>query len=153
MEFERGEVTTPLKKLGATDQTGTRITFKADGSIFPDTRFNFDTLQKRFQELAFLNKGVRIKFSDERTAQSEEYHYEQGLIEFVQWLNRTETPIHSEIIVIQGEGKVKVRDDDHVFAVDIVIQYNDGFNENVGRTPTTSTTSKGARTSRGSARG
>jgi DNA gyrase subunit B len=49
----------------------------------------------------------------------------------VQWLNRTETPIHSEIIVIQGEGKVKVRDDDHVFAVDIVIQYNDGFNENV----------------------
>jgi DNA gyrase subunit B len=131
MEFERGEVTTPLKKLGATDQTGTRITFKADGSIFPDTRFNFDTLQKRFQELAFLNKGVRIQFSDERTAQSEEYHYEQGLIEFVQWLNRTETPIHSEIIVIQGEGKVKVRDDDHVFAVDIVIQYNDGFNENV----------------------
>jgi DNA gyrase subunit B len=131
MEFEKGEVTTPLKKLGATDQTGTRITFKADGSIFPDTRFNFDTLQKRFQELAFLNKGVRIQFSDERTNQSEEYFYQQGLIEFVQWLNRTETVVHTDIITIQGQGTVKLRDDDHIFEVDIVVQYNDGFSENV----------------------
>ena len=131
MAFERGEVTEGLKKVGPTDRTGTTITFKPDGRIFPDTKFVFDTLQKRIQELAFLNKGVRIQFSDERSGQSEEYHYEKGLIEFVQYLNRTENVLHSEVIVVRGEGEVFVRDDAHKLEVEIAIQYNDGFSENV----------------------
>jgi DNA gyrase subunit B len=131
MEFERGEVKEGLKKLGPTEKSGTKITFKPDGRIFPDTKFLFDTLQKRIQELAFLNKGVRIQFSDERGGQSEEYFYEQGLIEFVGYLNRTETVIHPEVIVIRGDGEVFVRDDAHKLEVEIAIQYNDGFSENV----------------------
>lgn len=123
MEFARGEVTSPLKRLGSTQSTGTKITFKPDQKIFPDTKFAFDTLQKRLQELAFLNRGVRIQFSDERTNQTEEYCYVGGLTEYVAWLNRTETPVFPEIITIQGslEG----------VDVDIALQYNDGYSENV----------------------
>jgi DNA gyrase subunit B len=123
MEFARGEVTSPLKRLGSTQSTGTKITFKPDQKIFPDTKFAFDTLQKRLQELAFLNSGVRIQFSDERSNQNEEYCYIGGLTEYVAWLNRTETPVFPEIITIHGSQ-------DGV-DVDIALQYNDGYLENV----------------------
>ena len=123
MEFARGEVTSPLQRLGSTQSTGTKITFKPDGKIFPDTKFVFDTLQKRLQELAFLNKGIRIQFSDERSGQSQEYCYSGGLVEYVTWLNRTETPLTPEILTVAGtqEG----------VDVDIALQYNDGYSENV----------------------
>jgi DNA gyrase subunit B len=123
LEFARGEVTSPLQRLGSTQSTGTKITFKPDGKIFPDTKFVFDTLQKRLQELAFLNKGIRIQFSDERSGQTEEYCYAGGLVEYVTWLNRTETPLFPEIVTIAGtqEG----------VDVDIALQYNDGYSENV----------------------
>lgn len=123
LEFSRGEVTSPLKRLGTSEKTGTKMTFKPDPRIFPDTKFTFDTLQKRLQELAFLNKGARIQLSDERTGQSEEYHYAGGLIEFAQHLNRTETILFPEVIFIEGS-----RDG---VAVEIALQYNDGFTENV----------------------
>src|SRR5262249_3168900 len=123
MEFARGEVTSPLQRLGSTQSTGTKITFKPDGKIFPDTKFIFDTLQKRLQELAFLNKGIRIQFSDERSGQTEEYCYAGGLVEYVTWLNRTETPLFPEIVTIAGSQ-------DGV-DVDIALQYNDGYSENV----------------------
>lgn len=123
MEFSRGEVTSALQRLGTTQVTGTKVTFKPDAQIFPDTRFNYDTLQKRLQELAFLNNGVRIQLSDERTGQKDEFFYSGWLIEFVAWLNRTETPLTPEIIMIEGklEG----------VEVAIALQYNDGYNENV----------------------
>jgi DNA gyrase subunit B len=123
MEFARGEVTSPLQRLGSTQSTGTKITFKADGKIFPDTKFVFDTLQKRLQELAFLNKGIRIQFSDERTGQNAEYCYAGGLVEYVTWLNRTETPLFPEIVTIAGSQEG--------VDVDIALQYNDGYSENV----------------------
>ena len=123
MEFARGEVTSGLQRLGTTQSTGTKITFKPDGKIFPDTKFVFDTLQKRLQELAFLNKGIRIQFSDERTGQNEEYCYAGGLVEYVAWLNRTETALFPEIVTIVGSQ-------DGV-DVDIALQYNDGYSENV----------------------
>jgi len=123
MEFARGEVTSPLQRLGSTQSTGTKITFKPDGQIFPDTKFVFDTLQKRLQELAFLNKGIRIQFSDERSGQNEEYCYAGGLVEYVAWLNRTETPLFPEIVTVAGSQ-------DGV-DVDIALQYNDGYSENV----------------------
>jgi DNA gyrase subunit B len=123
MEFARGEVTSPLQRLGSTQSTGTKITFKPDGKIFPDTKFVFDTLQKRLQELAFLNRGIRIQFSDERSGQSAEYCYAGGLVEYVTWLNRTETPLAPEIITITGSQEG--------VDVDIALQYNDGYSENV----------------------
>lgn len=123
MEFARGEVTGGLQKLGTTSSTGTKITFKPDAQIFPDTKFNYDTLQKRLQELAFLNKGVRIQLSDERTGQSDDFCYAGGLVEFIGWLNRTETPLFPEVIYFAGalEG----------VEVEIALQYNDGYSENV----------------------
>ncbi|HCO26350.1 MAG: DNA gyrase subunit B [Gimesia sp.] len=123
MDFHQGLLKTPLKKLGKTDKSGTKITFKPDGTIFPDTKFVYDTLTKRLQELAFLNAGVRIRINDERTGQSDEFHYEEGLVEFVRHLNRTETVLYEEIIHIQGELEG--------VQVDISVQHNDGSTENV----------------------
>jgi DNA gyrase subunit B len=93
MEFSRGVVTEPLKKMGKADRTGTKITFKPDLKIFPETKFVYDILQKRLQDLAFLNKGVKIQIFDERNDQKDEFLYQNGLIEFVAYLNRTENPL------------------------------------------------------------
>jgi DNA gyrase subunit B len=123
MDFARGRMQGELKKLGKSDTTGTKISFKPDPTIFPDTKFIYDTLAKRLQELAFLNAGVRIRMSDERTGQSDEYHYEQGIVEFVKYLNRTENPLYPEVVSLAGnlEG----------VEVAIAIQHNDGYSENV----------------------
>ena len=123
MEFARGEVTSELTKLGTTDQTGTKILFKPDPQIFANTNFIYDTIHKRLQDCSFLNAGIRVFIKDERTQQSDTFHYEDGLREFVAYLNRTETPLTPEVIRIQGQV------DDT--AVDVALQWNDGFNENV----------------------
>src|SRR5262245_7480480 len=103
MEFVRGIPQGDLKKLGKADTTGTKMTFKPDPTIFPDTKFAYDTLAKRLQELAFLNAGVRIHFEDERTGQKDEFCYPDGILEFVKYLNRTETPLYEPIIRVVGE--------------------------------------------------
>lgn len=123
MDFVRGKVNTPLKKLGSSERTGTRITFKPDPQIFPDTKFVYDTLHKRLQELAFLTPGVKIRINDERSGQADEFHYEDGIVEFVKHLNRTENPIYTEIISIAGEQEGA--------QVVVALQHNDGFSENV----------------------
>jgi len=123
MDFSRGQMNNGLQKLGKSDTTGTKMTFKADPEIFPDVKFVFDTLAKRMQELAFLNAGVRIRLSDERSGKSEDFLYEQGLIEFVRHINRTEDPLIPQVISIQG-----TQDD---VDVDVAIQHNLGFSENV----------------------
>lgn len=123
MDFEQGRKTSELKKLGKSDTTGTKITFKPDPAIFPDTKFQYDVLAKRLLELSFLNAGIRIRLSDERTGQSEEFYHPEGLTDFVKYLNRTETPLYNEIISISGEQ-------DGVQVV-VTIQHNDGFSENV----------------------
>ncbi|MGE3316705.1 MAG: DNA gyrase subunit B, partial [Planctomycetaceae bacterium] len=123
MDFARGEVASELKKLGKSDRTGTKITFKPDPAIFPDTKLTYDTLQKRLQELAFLTPGVRIMLNDERSGQSDDFHYENGIIEFVKHMNRTENPIYPEVIQITGQ-----QDD---IQVNIALQHNDGYSENV----------------------
>ena len=87
-EFEAGQPQGALKKIGATTKRGTKITFKPDPTIFTTTKFQYDVLQKRLRELAFLNSGVRIIFKDQRTGEGEEFHYERGLIEFIEHLNR-----------------------------------------------------------------
>jgi len=123
LEFGQGLVKTPLQKLGKTEKSGTKITFKPDGTIFPDIKFVYDTLTKRLQELAFLNAGIKIRINDERTGQTDEFHYEEGLIEFVRHLNRTENVLYEDIIHIQGELEDA--------QVDIAVQHNDGSHENV----------------------
>jgi len=123
MEFSKGAVTSGLTKLGTTDQTGTKVTFRPDPTIFPDINFSYDVLRKRLQDAAFLNAGIRIRLADERSGQSDEFFYEDGLVEFVKHLNRTETALHPEVIRINGQA------DDVV--VDIAMQYNDGYSENI----------------------
>ena len=123
MEFARGEVASGLTKLGTTDQTGTKILFKPDPQIFPSTTFVYDTIHKRLQDCAFLNAGIRIFIKDERTGQSDGFFYEDGLREFVKFLNRTETPVTPDVIRIQGEVETT--------RVDVALQWNDGYSENV----------------------
>ncbi|MCA9038838.1 MAG: DNA gyrase subunit B [Planctomycetaceae bacterium] len=123
MDFARGELNHPLNKLGKADKTGTKIKFKPDPDIFPDVNFTYDTLAKRLQELAFLTPGLRIKLSDERTSQSDEFHYDDGIVEFVKYLNRTENPLYPEVIPIQGELEGT--------QVSIALQHNDGYSDNV----------------------
>lgn len=123
MEFGRGRVTSPLVKGAPSDKTGTKVTFKPDPQIFPSTTFSYDIIHKRLQDCAFLNAGVRIHITDERTGQSDSFVYEDGLAEFVKWINRTETPIHPEVIRIIGA--VDTVD------VDVALQWNDGYSESI----------------------
>lgn len=123
MDFARGKVNSTLRKIGTSDRTGTKLKFKPDATIFQETQFNYDTLAKRLQELAFLTAGVKILLSDKRTGQRDEFHYENGIVEFVKHLNRTQTPIVPDVIAISGEQ-------DSV-QVDIALQHNDGYTENV----------------------
>ncbi|MBL8815159.1 MAG: DNA gyrase subunit B [Planctomyces sp.] len=123
MDFEKGRRTSELRQLGRSESNGTKLTFLPDPSIFPETRFTLDTLQRRMQELAFLTPGIRITLRDERVDRTETFHYEEGLIEFVRYLNRTQTPIIPDVIRITGEAESVL--------VDVAIQQNDGYTENV----------------------
>ena len=127
LDFQRGVVADPLKKLGASDATGTKITFKPDPQIFPDTTFNYDTVARRMQELAFINAGIHIRISDERTGQSDDFCYEDGLIEFVKHLNRTEDPLFPNVISI----KATLPSDDGEVEVDVALQYTSGITESI----------------------
>ena len=123
MRFTRGDVETPIKIIGDTDRTGTKITFKPDREIFDETVFSYDTLRKRLREQAFLNAGVKICLSDKRgdEEREEEFHYEGGIRQFVEYLNRNKNPIHDEVIYISGQK------DDNM--AEVAIQYNDGYDE------------------------
>ena len=123
MDFARGKPTTDLKKLGKSDTTGTKVTFKPDSDIFADTKYNYETIVKRCRDLAFLNAGIRIRLVDDRSSESEEFCYPDGIVEFVRYLNRTETPLYDQIIKITGQHETT--------EVAVTIQHNDGFNENV----------------------
>lgn len=123
MDFEKGHRSSELRQLGRTDKTGTKLTFQADPGIFPDTKFSFDTLTRRLQELAFLTPGIKITLQDDRVNRTEMFHYEEGLVEFVRHLNRTQTPIVSDVIRITGESEN--------VQVEVALQHNDGYTENV----------------------
>ncbi len=122
-EYERGIPQGEVKRLGATDKVGTKTTFKPDAKIFQTTKYLYDILHKRLQELAFLNRGVRIVYRDERTDEGEEFCYENGIIEFVQHLNRASDPLHADVIYLSGET------DD--VGYEIALQYCGEFTENV----------------------
>ena len=121
--YERGVPTGPVNRVGKTDQVGTKTTFKPDAQIFQTTKFEYSILHKRLQELAFLNSGVRIIFKDERNGEGDEFHYERGIIEYVEYINRSSDALHSEVIYTNGEQ-------DGV-GFEIAMQYSTDITENV----------------------
>ena len=122
--FERGNKTSDLKEIGTTDRTGTTVRFKPDAQIFETTIFEFDVLKTRLQELAFLNKGLRITLSDKRgEGRSESFHYEGGLVQFIEYLNEAKEAITPSVISIDN-----TRDD---VVVDVALQYNDSYSETI----------------------
>ncbi|MFN8709288.1 MAG: DNA gyrase subunit B [Planctomyces sp.] len=123
MDFEKGIRTSELRQLARSETTGTRLTFLPDPTIFPETKFSLDTLVRRVQELAFLTPGIRITLQDDRVGRTETFCYEEGLVEFVRFLNRTQTPIISDVIRIRGEQDGML--------VEVAVQQNDGYTENV----------------------
>ena len=122
-EYERGVPTGPVRRVGATNKRGTKTTFKPDPTIFTTTKFQFDLLHKRLRELAFLNNGVRIRFTDERNGQSEEFFYERGIVEFVEHLNRASDVLHSEVVYVKGENEG--------VQFEIAMQYANEYTENL----------------------
>jgi DNA gyrase subunit B len=122
-EYQRGEPTGPVRKMGTTTRTGTKTTFKPDPQIFPQTKFSWDILSRRLRELAFLNSGVRITFTDAATGSSEQYFYERGVEEFVEYLNKASDAIHADVISIKGEGDG--------ITWDIALQYTGEYTESV----------------------
>ncbi len=126
--YERGVATGPVQKGAPSKRHGTRTVFKPDGTIFPHTKFNFDTLYKRMQELAFLNSGVRIKYFDQRINEGDEFYYERGIVEFVEHLNRASQAIHPDVIFIEGEAVDPQGDS---VAYKIALQYSEEYTENL----------------------
>ncbi|AAK77993.1 DNA gyrase subunit B [Clostridium acetobutylicum] len=122
--YHRGKVASPFEKIGDSDEHGTKIYFKPDPEIFEDTEYDYDTLSQRLRELAFLNKGIKIELTDERHDKNEIFHYEGGLKSFVSYLNRNKEVVFKEPIYVEGSI-------DSNYSVEIALQYNDGYNENI----------------------
>ena len=128
--YSKGEPTSKLKKTGTTKKRGTRIQFLPDKEIFTTTEYNFDTLAQRLRELAFLNKGLQITLTDERQTDAKsgeakhlEFKYTGGIAEFIKHLNRGKSVLHDKPIYMEAE-----RDG---VAMEIALQYNDGYSETV----------------------
>src|SRR5690349_12039897 len=122
-EFVRGAPVAPLRPLGVTDRTGTKITFRPDSTIFTNIDFSYDILNNRLREVSFLNAGLRINFEDERSGRSEKYRFEGGIREFVKLLNKSKPGLHTDVIYINHER-------DNV-VVEVALQWNDSFNEQI----------------------
>jgi len=119
--YERGKTASKLTVIGKSNATGTKVTFKPDKTIFPKIEFSYDTLSQRLRELAFLNKGLKIKLTDERTDKEAVFEFGGGIVSFVEYLNKNKTPLHNKVIYFQKEQ------DDVV--LEGALQYNDGYAE------------------------
>ncbi len=123
-EYRRGAPQYDLKVVGETTETGTQVHFRPDPEIFTETtEYDYDMLQSRIRELAFLNKGIEITLLDERTDVSNSFHYDGGIVSFVEYLNRNREVVNAEPIFVEGNR-------DHIQA-EIALQYNDGYSENI----------------------
>jgi len=125
-EYRKGQREGPVSPKGSTKLTGTTIRFLPDGEIFPRIDFDFEVLEKRLRELAFLNKGIRIRLTDERTDERNEVDFfsSEGLSEFVAYLNRAQTGLHPPIVFFG-------RDEERAVEVEVALQYNDSISEMV----------------------
>ncbi len=127
MKFARGKTISPMRATPCPHETGTTIRFKADDQIFESLEYDYEILENRLQEQAFLNGGIRITLRDERDpnddVREEVMHYEGGIKQFVTYLNRNKTPLHAQPIYVEGS-----RDD---CMAEVAMQYTDGYNENL----------------------
>jgi len=123
--YERGHVMYPLEVIGdcSEEESGTKVTFFPDDTIFEETIFDFDILKQRFREMAFLTKGLRITLIDERGEEPKErsFHYEGGIKEFVEYLNKGKTPLYENILYFEGTK--------NGVYVEVALQHNDSYNE------------------------
>ena len=124
MTFEYGKTVKPLQRIGDSKNTGTKVRFLADDTIFETREFEYEVLEKRFREMAFLTKGLKITFEDKREEESKkvEFCFEGGLSSFVEYLNQSKEKLHSQPIYIERKGDVPV---------EIAIQYTTAYNENI----------------------
>lgn len=131
MQFSRGKTTQKMKIIGDTKRTGTKVTFLPDPEIFMTTRdFKWDILAKRLRELAFLNPGVEINLSDERIEKKETFLFENGIEEYVQFLNNNKSVLHDTPVTFGGEAP-PAEGADTTVKVDIAMQYNDTYNDQI----------------------
>ena len=121
--YERGKTITPLQEVGTTDRNGSTVTFMPDDTIFEETVFDYDVLRQRLREMAFLTKGVKIIFRDKREGMEREetFHYEGGIKEYVEYLNKGKSPLYDDIIYCEG-----TKNDVYV---EVALQHNEGYNE------------------------
>lgn len=126
--FENGGKSTgPVKIIGSTEKRGSTVVFKADPTVFVETTvYNYETIRERLRQIAFLNKGIRISLFDERDEENvitNDYLYEGGIKEYVEFINKNKNPIHKDVIYIEG--------DEENIVVEVAMQYNDGYASNV----------------------
>lgn len=123
IKFSRGETIEQLKEIGTATETGTKVHFIPDKTIFEETIYNFETLRHKMRELAFLNRNISIVIKDERTDEVEEFKYEGGISSFVQFMNKNKDVLFAEPIYIEGQYETTI--------VEIAMQYNDSYSENI----------------------
>jgi len=121
--YDHGAPVTKLTITGKTKKTGTTITFLPDDEIFETTEFSFDTLSHRLRELAFLNAGIKINITDERTGKSHEFQYKGGMKSFIEYLNKAKSPIHPKVIFFSGEKEGVI--------IDLAMQWSESYSENL----------------------
>ena len=124
MKFERGKTVKPLERIGDSNKTGTTVRFLADDTIFETLEYEYEVLENRFREMAFLTKGLKITVEDLREGkeQKNEFCFEGGLVSFVEYLNRNKEALHEKPIYIEKKGE---------FPVEIALQYTTAYNENI----------------------
>lgn len=123
ISFKRGHTSEPLHIIGETTETGTEVFFQPDPEIFEDIVYHFETLKHRLRELAFLNQGIKITLTDERDGRSEIFHFEGGIRSFVEYLNENKDVLHKDTIYVSGVKGTTI--------VEIALQYNDSYTENL----------------------
>jgi len=122
-EYRKGDPVAPLKAIGVSEKTGTKVTFHPDPEIFKGTEFSFEILSQRLRELSYLNRGLMITLRDERTEKAHEFHSQGGIMEFVADLNSSKVPIHDKPISVQGESDGT--------QVEVAMQWNDSYQESI----------------------
>ncbi|MBM4024075.1 MAG: DNA topoisomerase (ATP-hydrolyzing) subunit B [Planctomycetes bacterium] len=124
-ECKQGKKCGSAEKIGTANKRGTKVSFMPDDEIFGDLEFNYDTLQKRIRELAYLNAGLKITFRDDRTDKKETFHFEEGIRAFIKHLNEGKNNLHNDVIYMAKD------DPESKLNCEVAMQYNDGYNENV----------------------